>query len=268
MKIATPRLALGFVSFLLFAQRAAVPADGVGEPVVRLTPERIEMGSFYSGARLRIEGMVGPGSKAIVVVRGSDRKESFNTKARFGLIWATSGKVEISGGPSLFLCFSPEPVSALLDAGVIRRSLLDEASILTRLRVDPEQAADTAGPIRSHFLDLKKADGLYQVFPQSLKMGEPRAGGTPFSVEFLWPKLAPPASYTVKVLECRDRAVSRESSVPLQVVKVGFPESFAVLANQHAPLYGILAVLAAASAGFAIDFLASRLFGRKRRVAH
>jgi hypothetical protein len=122
--------------------------------------------------------------------------------------------------------------------------------------------------VRSDFLALKRKDGLYHVYPGGLKMGELRAEMTPFSAEFQWPRMAPPASYAVEVLEFRDRKVIAESSIRLEVVKVGFPESIAVLANQHAALYGVLAVLAAASAGFTIDFLAAKVFGRRRGVAH
>ena len=268
MRDAASRLARGSVSLLLLSLPVAVWADGPGRPRLKLTPERIEMGSFYNGARLKVEGLVGRGSKAIVVVRGADKHESFNRKARFGFIWLNAGSVRISGAPSLFLCFSPEPVRALLDAEVIGQRLLDEASIQAQLQIDPEQTPAQATEVRSDFLALKTEEGLYKVYPGGLKMGAPVAEGTPFSAEFLWPKNAPPASYTVKVLECRDRTVIAETSVPLEVVKVGFPQSIAVLSTQHAAYYGLIAVLTAVCAGFAIDFLASRLFGRRRRVAH
>jgi len=268
VKNAISRLVSGCLSFSLLGLCSAAWPAGVAQPRVKLTPERIEMGSFYSGARVKIEGVVSPGSKAIVVLRGADKRESFNMKGRFGFIWLNAGSVRVSGAPSLFLCFSPEPVRALLDAEVIGQRLLDEASIQAHLRIEPEQTPDRATEIRSDFLALKTEDGLYHVYPGGLKMGAPLAEGTPFSAEFLWPKIAPPAPYTVNVLECRDRTVIAEASVPLEVVKVGFPLSFAVLATQYAMYYGLLAVLAAACAGFAIDFLAARLFGRSRGVAH
>jgi uncharacterized protein (TIGR02186 family) len=262
------RWARGFLSVLLAGLPAAARAAEPVQPRVTLTPARIEMGSFYSGARVRIEGLVGHGSQAIVVLRGADKHESFNKKGRVGPIWLNAGSVRISGAPSLFLCFSPEPVRSLLNAEVIRQRLLDEASIHAHLLVEPAQAPDRASKIRSDFMELKKKDGLYRSYPGGLKMGAPVEEGTPFSAEFLWPKIAPPSSYTVRVLECRGGAVIAESSVPFEVVKVGFPRSFAVLATEHTAYYGVLAVLTAALAGFAIDFLSARLFGRKRGPAH
>lgn len=266
MRNAAARLACGLMS-LLVSLPPAVWAEGSAIPRLILTPARIEMGSFYSGTRVRIECLVSQGSKAIVVVRGADKRESFNTKGRFGLIWLNSGRVRISGAPALFLCFSPELVRALLDEETIRQRLLDEAAIQARLKIEPAQPPDLAARIGSDFLALKAEDGLYRSYPGELKMGAPAAGGTRFSTEFAWPKMAPPSTYTVQVLECRDRAVIAERSIPLEVVKVGFPERFAVLASQYAVFYGVLSVVAAALAGFAIDFLAVRVFSRRRGSA-
>ena len=268
MRNAVSRLVSGYLSIPVLSLWASAWVTGPAQPRVKLIPERIEMGAFYSGVRVKIEGLVGHESKAIVVLRGADKREAFNKKGRFGFIWLNAGSVRISGAPSLFLCFSPEPVRALLEAGVIGQRSLDEASIQAHLRIDPEQAPDRAMEIRSSFLALKTEEGLYHVYPGGLKMGTPLAEGIPFSAEFLWPKIAPPASYTVKVLECRDRTVSAESSIPLEVVKVGFAQSVAVLATQHAAYYGVLAVLAAVCAGFTIDFLAAKLFGGRRGAAH
>ena len=66
---------------LLLALASLVPATGLGQPRMSLTPQRIEMGPFYSGAGLKIEGLVGAGSKPIVVVRGADR-EAWNPSVR------------------------------------------------------------------------------------------------------------------------------------------------------------------------------------------
>ena len=255
-------------AFLAVAITVTAAPVGDGQGDVRLTPERIEMGSFYRGAHLRIEGFVAHGAEAIVVVRGPDREEVFNHKARFGFIWATAGRVQISGVPSLFFCYSPRPVDQMLGPNVIRERQLDRAAIKSQMRMEPEPAEGSADEIRSDFMALKQERGLYDVVVGGVETGEPCEEGTPFAVELEWPKVAPPESYTVRVLECRDGRVAEESSIPLEVVKVGFPESFAVLAAQHASLYGALAVLAAVVAGFGIDFLCARLFGARRGSAH
>ena len=85
-----------------------------------------------------------------------------------------------------------------------------------------------------------------------------------FSLQFQWPKKAPPAEYEVTVYEVRDGAVIRGLAVPIEVVRTGFPAWLAAMAENRASLYGTVAVIIAAMAGFGIDFLTTRLFGRKR----
>jgi hypothetical protein len=233
------------------------------QPPIRVTPPTIEMGVFYDGARVRIEGLAEPGSRVLVVVRGAGVKEVFNRKGRVGPIWVNAGKVEISAVPSLFLCFTPEPVAALLGRGEIDRCQLDEAALKSQMRVEPRGMDQEI--IREHYLKLKKQDGSLQVASGAVKMGPPGPAGEPFLVEFQWPKKAPPGRYEVRVYECREGKVVNQSSIPLDVLAVGFPARLARLAREHGSLYGAMAVLIAVLAGFTIDFLTSRLIKRRAR---
>lgn len=239
-------------------------ATGPPEQVVNLTPPSIEMGAFYNGADVRIEGRVERGASPIVAVRGADSKEAFNKKGRSGPIWVNAGKVEISGVPSLFLCFSAAPVRALLGPESIDKHRLDEAALKRHLLIEPAKMDQEV--IRDHYLKMKSAEGTLRIFPDGVTMGVPAPGGTPFTVRFQWPKTAPPGTYEVSVYECRDGAITRQSSVPLRVVAVGSPAALGRLAREHGTLYGMIAVLVAAMAGFGMDFVAARLLKRRRRV--
>ncbi len=93
-------------------------------------------------------------------------------------------------------------------------------------------------------------------------------GHAPFSLAFRWPKKAPPGNYEVRVYEVVGGAVVRDASVPFSVVRTGFPAWLSALAENRAPLYGATAVLVAVLAGFGIDLLTTRIFGKKRAVSH
>jgi uncharacterized protein (TIGR02186 family) len=235
-------------------------------PTLRLTPEVIEIGTFYSGPQVRIEGTVEDGSKPVVVIRGADVTEVFNKKGRVGPIWVNTGEVHISGVPSLFLSFSAEPVSSFLDRATIEEYQLDEAAIKRQMRVEPK-AADRE-VIQTNYLALKTQMGSYALINDGVKMGQPAAATVPYVVDFVWPRKAPPGTYEVRLYECRDGFVVGQASAPLQVVEVGFPARIAFLAKERAYLYGAVAVMVAVLAGFGIDFLATRLFGKKRVVRH
>jgi hypothetical protein len=244
-----------------------------GEPVrpeavaFEVQPRVVEMGAFFRGATVKVRGVVGNGSKALVTVVGPDKVERFNRKGRFGPIWLNSGRVRISGVPSLFLLFSPEPVGTLLAREAIECNHLDERSLMKLTKVEPP-VSGADDDVLTSFLTLKSKDGSYRFTSGSVLMGEPEAAGTRFSLEFTWPRTAPPATYRVHVYETREGAVIRQSSMPLNVVRVGFPAWLARLAEQRASLYGVIAVLISALAGFGIDFIMTRLFGAKRMSGH
>lgn len=239
-------------------------ALGSEQQLVNLTPPSIEMGTFYGGSAVRVEGSVERGCSPVVVVRGPTIKEAFNKKGRTGPIWVNAGKIEVSGVPSLFLCFSAQPVRALLGPETITRQGLDEAGLKAHLVIEPAKMDQPA--IRDEYLKLKSAEGTVGVFPSAVEMGRPAEGGTPYTVEFDWPKKAQPGTYEVSVYECRDGAILRHSTVPLRVAAVGFPAALGRLARQHGALYGIIAVLIASLAGFGMDFVTSRVVRRRARV--
>ncbi len=230
-----------------------------------LDPEVIEMGAFYGGATLKINGSVDPGTEVIVVVRGPAVEETFNKKRHAGPIWINSGKVHISGVPSLFLSISGRPVDSILSREAIDRFQLDAESIKQQMQVDPEGVDEDV--IRDNYMTLKIDEGILQTFEKSVSMGAEAGGEQPFSIEFQWPKRARPNTYEIKAYECRDGAVVGEVSKNLEVVKMGFPAKLSYLASDRAKIYGFLCVLIALIAGFGIDFLAS-LLGKKGMTAH
>jgi len=245
-------------------------AGGVVPPelIRSITPRAIEVGAFYEGANVRVEGVAPPGSKVVFTVTGSASAEAFNRKARFGPIWLTAGKVRISGAPSLFLLFSVEPVRNLLSEDCIAREDLDEASLMKQVRFQPAvKDPDLRAALQAEYLALKKSDGSYDFAGSGLAIGPPGDDGTPYTLRFRWPKKAPPGEYRIHAFEVRDGGVVREASVALPVIPTGFPAWLALLSESRASLYGISAVLISALAGFGIDFLTTHIF-RGKRVSH
>ena len=231
----------------------------------KVTPRVIEVGAFYDGTDVRVEGVAAPNAKVIVTVTGTDREEAFNRKARFGPAWLNAGKVRISGAPSLFLRFTSEALCPAEIQG------FDEASLMARMHVEPRSADIRADrKIRADYLALKKADGVYVFADRGVVLGEPGEAGAPFRVAFRWPKKAPPADYQVRVYEIQDHdgEANLAAAVPITVARRGFPAWLAGLAEKRAAIYGITAVLVGVLAGFGIDFLTTTLFGKKRSMVH
>ncbi len=255
---------MSIVSWLFLCAAAASARVTEPLPDIRISPKTIEMGAFFNGARLRVSGAVASDAHVVIVVRGADREEAFNFKSRVGPIWLNTGKVHVSGAPSLFLALSSDHVFVLLGRAEVEAEQLDVASIRRQMRLTP--ASLDRDIVRAGYLSMKQEEGIYLVNPAGVVLGAADGSGRTFSSEFDWPAKAPPARYEIRVYECRDRAIARTWSAPLEVVKVGFPAWLSALAAERAAAYGGLAVAVAVLAGFGIDFLVRFVFGKKRPV--
>ncbi|MGB9073802.1 MAG: TIGR02186 family protein [Terriglobales bacterium] len=283
------------LGFLLAALTIAVPARAAAQVSalsVKVSPEAIQMGAFYNGAKMRIEGTAPSGSQVLVVIRGEEHDELFNKKGRAGPIWVNTDRIHVAFTPSLFLSFSGADVTAFLDPTSIEAYQLDEQAIKNRLACRSHCKCDTtvrhhtrsgaiakcAGVepdpryrelIRSYYLALKTREGRYQTHSDAVRMTNAGLNATAddshYRLDFDWPRSAPPGSYQVEVYACKNRSVAARTTALLQVVEVGFPAQMAALSGGHPTAYGLLAVLAAIVAGFTIDALTVRLRRRSWR---
>jgi hypothetical protein len=245
---------------------------------INVAPGTIKMGAFYNGSVVRIQGSAPSDSGIIVIIRGEIKDEVFNKKGRVGPIWINTDKVHIAAVPSLFLNFASSDISSLLDRQDIDNNELDDSSIASHLvcRVHCKCSSQHSGKasvnsckggspdpeyqslIRKSFIALKSSNGSYRSYPNAVQVAQ-TGGESRYDLTFDWLRNAPPGSYEVEVYACRDRAIIGRANSSLSVVEVGFPVHMAALAKDHPFGYGVLAVLAAVMAGFAIDGISSRL---------
>jgi hypothetical protein len=279
---------LGFLAAILTIALPVTAAAQAPAPSLKLSPETIRMGAFYSGAKVRIEGTAPAGSQVLVVIRGDENDEFFNKKGRVGPIWVNTDRIHVTAAPSLFLCFTSADLSSLLDRASIEAYQLDEQAIMNRLacrshckcsttarhRTASGSLAECTGVepdpqyrelIRSSYLALKSREGRYQTHPNAVRMVNAAAFDSHYTLQLDWPRSAPPGSYHVEMYACKNRSVVARTAALLGVVEVGFPAQMAALSSGHPWIYGMIAVVAAVIAGFFIDALTVRLRRRSWR---
>jgi hypothetical protein len=253
-------------------------------PPPTLTPEKIPMGTFYNGARVRIEGTAPGDSGVLIVIRGAEKDEFFNRKGRVGPLWLNADRIHIKQAPSIFMSFGSTNASSLLDRASLDQYQLDETAIINRLRckshckcslTDRAQQSCKRGTepdpayaklLRADFLNLKRQEGSYSARSGGVALTTAANSGTKYVLEFEWPRKVPPGDYQVEVYACREHKVVARSAKTLQLVEVGFPAYMAKLASDAPWAYGAGAVFAAMLAGFGADALTTRLRRRRRRL--
>jgi len=234
-------------------------AAGLG---LKVTPQVVEMGTFYKGAKIQIEYLSEPDAKPVVVIRGSEVSETFNVKGRAGPIWVNTGKVSISGVPSLYLSMSPQAVSEFLQPEAIEKYMLDLTALKKQIKIEPREMDGDI--LRTEYLKLKSSENSYRFISDAVKTGEAGQDGVPYLIDLEWPRNAPPGDYEVVVYEFRNGSIAKELHAPLKVDRVGFPATIASLAKNRPELYGVLCVILAVLAGFGMDSLVAAL-RRKRK---
>ena len=230
-----------------------------------ITPPTIDMGAFFSGATVTLDGTLPGGAAVIVTVSGAQKEERFGRKRKVGPIWLSGDRVRISGVPSTFLVFSSAPVRELLDPKTIRDRHLDESSFAARLLVTPCDHS-THDRVCGDYLRFKKKGGAFGFHHDSIHIDLGADSTTHFSLAFPWPKDAAPGQYVVTLYEIRGGSVARHWSTLLPAERIGFAAAFTGFATEHGSLYGIITVFIGVLVGFGIDSVMSRAFGKKRMV--
>lgn len=258
MRDLTKRTNIAGAAVLAAVAVLALPpaAAAQGTASIQLSPSVIEIGTFSSAVRLVVDGTVAGGAQAVVVITGADAHETFNRKGRFGPIWISAGKVDVSGVPAVFLAFSAAPVDTFLSREAIDRSMLDDAAIKRRLVLAPVEADEPL--MRDHYLALKLDEGTYRLVTDAVNFEAAAQGGTRYAVEFAWPATVPPGRYQATVYECRGGDVTDRASTTVEVREVGVAALVRRFAERQATVYGTLAVALMMSLGFGIDALVAR----------
>ena len=173
----------------------------------------------------------------------------------------SGSQVDISGVPALFYRFSSGAVRTFLGREAIDQYQLDEASIRSQMRIEPEGDRDR---IVSSWLKLKAEEGAYALDRRALSRGLEGQDLTLFVADFAWPKRVPAAVYQITVYECRDGTVTRQAAQSFPVIRVGLPAWLSSLANDRAVWYGVGAALVAGLLGLGTDRLMAWLFRTRR----
>lgn len=228
-------------------------------------PESVPVGLFHSRSQIHLEGAAHHDSRVVVVIRGGDREEEFYKKVKAGVIWISGSRVQISGVPALFYRFSSGALHEFLDPEVVERYQLDESSIRTQMRVEPDDDRDL---IVDNWLNLKAEEGTYALNRHALNWGPKTSELANFSVDFPWPKNVPTGVYEISVYECREGSVVASCSRTFSETRVGIVDQISTLASNHATWYGLACVAVAVMLGFGMDLLIAVVFGDRKSAAH
>ena len=238
---------------LLLAASPAIAQENV--PLVAdLSSHLVAITTGFSGTDVLLFGATdGPGDIA-VVVRGPSEEEVIRRKGRFGPIWLNASAVTVRDVPSFYRVASSRPLAEFAPQNLLSRYQIGidnlRMSTLADTDVEPEEVAD----FRKAFIRLKTEANLYDQGLGSVSLRSNRL----FRTELHFPSNIPTGTYLVEVYLFRDGDVTSAEIVPLNISQIGISADIFDFAHNLAPLYGLVAILLAASAGW----VASAVFRR------
>lgn len=233
-----------------FVLLLAVPARAAEPLVADLSKHLVAITTGFAGTDVLLFGAVeevaGPaGGDVVVVVRGPNRAEIVRRKDRRAGIWMNSGLADIANAPSFYRVAATRPLAELASPEVLERHQIG----LDHLDLDIRPMDRSAGPeqYRQALLRLKQSQGLYGDKVQDIGF----LGRRLFRTDMHFPANVPVGTYLVEVYLIAGGEVVSAQTTPLVISKIGLGADVYDFAHQQAVAYGIIAVLLAASAGWA-----------------
>jgi len=215
-------------------------------------------GSFYSGAVVRVHGIVHPSSDVLVLLRGSSEPEVFNRRARVWFIWGGVGHVTFEDAPSSYLLLTSRTLQAMADPATRKRFQLGLTTLRERIRLTPSRP--DAGVLIRDFVRLKEREGLYRVEQGEVTLSDIQQGRREFTADVRLPTTVPPGSLELEVIELRDGKVVNRDVHTVELRRVGMPAFLHRFSLQHPGRFGVITVLAMLVTGLFIG-----LGGQKKR---
>jgi len=210
-----------------------------------MTPAAVEIGTFYNGTSVMVEGRIPANAEAVVRVSGAGEELHLKKKGKVaGILWMNTGDVTLENAPNVYMVYTPKEITDL-DISPARQ--LGFPALKDRIAVAP--ASEDKDFIVGEFIKLKKKEALYTVNDETVKYGQVSNGMKTFSVKVAVPPRMKQGPYKIDLGVVQDGKLAGIISKDLQVKLIGFPAQLSKLAFGKPITHGVMAVLIAIAAG-------------------
>lgn len=223
---------------------AAWPARAAEPLVADLSRHLVAITTGFAGTDVLLFGAVEGEGDVVVVVRGPNRAETVRRKDRQAGIWINTGHAEITNAPSFYRVAATRPLAEIAPPSVLERHQigLDHLDLV----ITTEDRSAEPAQYREALIRLKQKKGLYGDRVQDIGF----LGQRLFRTDVHFPANVPVGTYLVEVYLLEGGEVVSAQTTPLVISKIGIGADVYDFAHQQAALYGIIAIVLAATAGW------------------
>jgi uncharacterized protein (TIGR02186 family) len=222
---------------------------GQAKPVLvpDVSQRAIEIAYSFTGAELLLFGAIlypgnrtlEPGVKPadiVVVVKGPTQSVLVREKEKVAGIWVNADRTRYRSAPSFYAIASSKPIRELVD---------ERTRAIYELGVDSLQLSPSSGAapeVQARFdkglVDLRTRGGLYYEAPGAVEITD----GVLYRARLNIPARVPVGRFTAETFLIRDGRVLAAAVRPIDIRKSGFERFVATAAQDHAIVYGLVAV--------------------------
>jgi hypothetical protein len=232
------------LSTLLIADRPQAAAASL-----RLVPDSIHIGAFFSGQYVQVSGEIPSGSQAIVEVIGKRIEEQLLRKGRRWDIWMSVGEIDIEEAPYVYFALSTDPDEF---SGLGADAEFGYAALKRRIYFKGDVQGITRAETLRRFIELKEEENLYSLQPGALKTSGSAGGFVTGEGSFRIPSRISPGDYVVRISVVDHGRLLHSEATVLSVRMNGLPAFLSSLSRRHGALYGLFAVSIAVIFGFLV----------------
>jgi uncharacterized protein (TIGR02186 family) len=247
---------VGAVIGLLAAAWAALagrPVVAAEDLVVDLSAPVVAITTGFTGADLLLFGVVVGAGDVVVVVRGPARDQTVRRKMRIAGIWVNRDQITFEQVPSFYATASNRPLVEFVTPEFLLDNQIGVRSIELKSKLKDLDAVEVAR-FRDALVRNMQKQGLYAVQPGNVTF----LGNRLFRTTITFPANVATGTYGIDVYLVRDNKLISWKTTLLTVRKFGFEAGVYDFAHRESLVYGVLAILIAAMAGW----LASAVFRR------
>ncbi len=221
------------------------PAHAAEPLIADLTSHLVAITTGFTGADVVLFGATdGPGD-VIVVVRGPNREAVVRRKSRVAGVWMNTRQVTFVAVPSYYAVYSTRPLDDIMPAATRARQDIGLANL--RLdAVDKDRSPQEIADFRAALIRERRQEALYADAVGGFNF----FSGELFHLALGFPANVPTGNYTVQIFLVRDGRVVGGQTSPLYISQAGVDAEVNDFARRRALVYGVIAVVGAALAGW------------------
>ncbi|HEY0274926.1 MAG TPA: TIGR02186 family protein [Paenirhodobacter sp.] len=235
-----------------FAQSAAPVKPATEHVVAGLSHDNIGITAAFNGSEVFIYGAVkrnapepdGLPLEVIVTLEGPMQPLTVRHKSREWGIWLNTTKVRVAAAPSYYSVATTGPLGTILTPATDTTQRISVPMAMRGFAGPLE--VDDARPFTEAMLRIREEEGTYSLREGAVHLVE----DTLFRADFVLPANLVEGDYKTRIFLLRHGVVVDSHQAAIYVRRVGLERWTYMMAREHAPIYGALALAIAVLAGW------------------